>query len=164
MIVAIDGFGASGKSVFASRLAREFGGHVVALDDFTRPGTPTWEHERFIDEVLVPLRAGRPAVYRPWRYDQRSPGPLVTIPPDGLVIVEGVSALALAVVERVGRWWDVAFWVDADVALRTARIAERDGESLRPLWEQQWWPSEQHYFDTESPADRADFVLRAAVD
>lgn len=161
MIVAIDGFGASGKSVFAARLAEEFGGHVIALDDFTRPGTPTWEHDRFVDEVLTPLRSGLAATYRPWRYDQDSPGEPVTVPPGGLVVVEGVSALALPVVERVGRWWDLAIWVDADDAVRRERILERDGAALMPLWQQQWWPSEQYYFDVETPLERTDFVVRA---
>lgn len=161
MILAIDGFGASGKSVLAARLAEQFAGRVVALDDFTRPGTPTWEHARFVDEVLTPLRAGRAAEYRPWRYDQASPSPAVRVPPGGLVIVEGVSALALAAVELAGAWWDLSVWVDADDALRQTRIAERDGEALLPLWREQWWPSEQRYFAEESPLERADFVLRA---
>lgn len=160
MIVAIDGFGASGKSVLAARLAEEFSGHVVGLDDFTRPGTPTWEHERFIDEVLTPLRAGRDALFRPWPYSQDAPSEPVRVPAGGLVLVEGVSALALAVVERVGRWWDLSVWVEASEATRRARIAERDGEALLPLWEGQWWPSERRYFAEEDPASRADFVLR----
>jgi uridine kinase len=160
LIVAVDGFGASGKSVFAARLASRFGGNVVGLDDFTRPGTPTWEHERFVDEILTPLRDGHDAVYRPWRYDQVSPGQLVTIP-CGLVVVEGVSALTLQVVERVGIWWDLSVWVEAGEDLRRARIAARDGAPLLPLWEERWWPSEQRYFADEDPLSRADFVLRA---
>ena len=159
MIVAIDGFGASGKTSLAARMAREFNGHVVALDDFTRPGTTTWEHQRFIDEVLVPLRDGRDAAYRRWRFDAPAPSSPVVVPADGLVIVEGVSALALEVVEAVGIWWDVSLWVDVDEAVRRARIRDRDGEALMPLWENHWWPSEQYYFETQHPQDRADFVV-----
>ena len=161
MIVAIDGFGASGKSSVAQSLARQFDGYVVGLDDFTRPGTRTWEHERFIDEVLTPLRSGEDARYRLWSYDDDRPRGEQVVPVGSLVIVEGVSALALAVVERVGRWWDLALWIDAPATLRRERIDERDGSEMLPRWEQEWWPSEEHYFADEDPLRRADFVLRA---
>lgn len=160
MIVAIDGFGASGKSVFAARLAQQFHGHVVALDDFSRPGTAAWEHQRVIDEVLTPLHTGRNALYRPWRYDADEPGEPLEVPADALVIVEGVSALALEVVDRIGVWWDLSFWVDTPLDKRRARIRRRDGQALLPLWEQEWWPSEQHYYKTQRPKERADFILR----
>lgn len=163
MILAIDGFGASGKSVLAARLAEQFGGHVVGLDDFTRPGTPTWEHDRFVDEVLQPLRDGCPAVFRPWRYDAPAPSAPVTVPAGGLVIVEGVSALARAVVDRAGTWWDLALWVDADERLRRRRILERDGEAMLRVWEADWWPSERRYFADEDPLSRADLVVRAGA-
>lgn len=141
-------------------MARRFNGHVVCLDDFSRPGTPTWEHERFIVEVLEPLRRGSPATYSVWRWDSPEPTGRRTVPPGGLVLVEGVSALTLAVVERVGRWWDLSVWVDADEKTRRQRILRRDGHCLDELWEEHWWPSERRYFDEERPLDRADFVLR----
>lgn len=161
MIVAVDGFGASGKTRAARSLARQFSGHVIGLDDFTRPGTPTWEHERFVAEVLVPLRAGRDAVYRPWSYADDRPRTPVRVPAGSLVIVEGVSALARAVVDRVGIWWDLALWIDAPARLRRERIDERDGPSLLSRWQREWWPSEERYFADEDPLSLVDFVLRA---
>lgn len=83
----------------------------------------------------------------------------VTVPAGGLIIVEGVSALALEVVERVGQWWDLSFWIECNEATRRARIAERDGEASLDLWEQSWWPSERHYVATQDPESRADFTL-----
>ena len=132
----------------------------MALDDFARPGTPTWEHDRFLDEVLVPLRAGRPATYRRWPHDADAPVGTVVVDPARTVIVEGVSALALAVVANVGCWWDLSLWVDVDEAERRRRVAARDGETLAERWEQHWWPSERRYFAVERPLDRADFIVR----
>ena len=133
---------------------------MVALDDFARPGTPTWEHDRFIDEVLLPLRAGRPATYRRWPHDADAPVGAHTVDLGRTVIVEEVSALALAVVERVGRWWDLSLWVDVDEDERRRRIAARDGETLAERWQQEWWPSERRYFTTEHPLQRVDFTVR----
>lgn len=140
-------------------LSARFGGHVVSLDDLTRPGTPTWEHDRFVDELLTPLRAGREARYRRWRWDMAAPGEELAVPTGGLVIVEGVSALTRAVTDRVGRWWDVALWVDCDEAIRRRRIRERDGDALAETWARDWWPSEQRYLSEERPDLVADFVV-----
>lgn len=162
MIVAIDGFGASGKSSLAAKLAAQCHGQVICLDDFARPGTPTWEHERFIDEVLTPLRAGCEAVYHRWRHDAPVSLGQARVEPSRPVFVEGVSALALGVVERVGRWWDLSLWLEVDEATRRRRIAKRDTAALMACWEQQWWPSERRYFTTEHPLTRADFVVRGS--
>ena len=140
-------------------MARQFDGQVVSLDDFARPGTPTWEHERFIDEVLFPLREGRAASYQLWPHDAASPVGARVVAPEGVVVVEGVSALALAVVQRVGRWWDLSLWLDVDEEERRRRIAARDGDSLSAQWADEWWPSERRYFRDERPLDRADFII-----
>ena len=162
MLVAIDGFGASGKSSFAHALADRHDGVVVSLDAFARPGTPTWEHDRFVDEVLTPLRAGRPATYHRWPPDAPAPVATATVPPRGLVLVEGVSVLALAVVERLGVWWDLSLWLDVPEPVRRRRIARRDGERLAGRWAREWWPSEQRYAADERPLDRVDLVVRDA--
>lgn len=140
-------------------MARQYDGQVVHLDDFVRPGTPTWEHERFIDEVLRPLRAERAASYQIWPPDAASPAGAGIVAPGGLVIVEGVSALALAVVERVGHWWDLSLWLDVDEEERRRRIAARDSAALAAKWEDEWWPSERRYFRDERPLRRADFIV-----
>jgi dephospho-CoA kinase len=48
--VAIVGYGGSGKSELADRLARKLG-HVtiVCTDDFARPDVPGWEWDRMRD-------------------------------------------------------------------------------------------------------------------
>lgn len=141
-------------------MAWQYAGQVVTLDDFARPGTPTWEDERFIDEVLRPLREGREASYQRWPHDAATPVGAGVVAPGGLVIVEGVSALALAVVERVGRWWDLSLWLDVSEEERRRRISARDGDGLAERWVDEWWPSERRYFRDERPLDRADFIIR----
>lgn len=78
---AIDGHSAAGKSTFAAALAARLDAALVPGDDFYRVMndedraqlSPSEGIERYFDwermhsEVLVPLRAGRDAIYR--RYD-----------------------------------------------------------------------------------------------
>jgi len=54
-IVAIDGYGGSGKSELADRLARELGvTTVVRTDDFARPNVVGWEWDRLRAHSYVP--------------------------------------------------------------------------------------------------------------
>lgn len=135
----------------------------MSLDSFARPGTPTWEHGRFVDEVLTPLRAGRTARYRSWPFDAATPRGWAEVPAGGLVVVEGVSALAHAVTDRVGRWWDLSLWIDVPEDIRRARIEQRDPPSVLRMWRELWWPSEQRYLDDEQPHLRADFVVCGTI-
>lgn len=159
MVIAVDGCGGAGKSTLAMELAAATGGVVVALDDFTAPGTPTWEHARFLSEVLVPFRARGAARYRPHRWDSPTPGAERPID-HGPLIVEGVSALAEeAVMLADGPWWDLAVWVDADEVTRRQRIRQRDPEAVQDTWRDQWWPSEEAYVAAQDPQRRADIVI-----
>ncbi|MFJ6852974.1 AAA family ATPase [Streptomyces sp. NPDC091271] len=80
-LVALDGMGGSGKSTMAEALAELHGAVVVHGDDFYHPMNAEerarlnpvqgyhryFDWQRFRDEVLAPLAAGRDAAYR--RYD-----------------------------------------------------------------------------------------------
>ena len=99
-IVALDGRCAAGKTTLAARLQQQTGCNVVHMDDFfLRPAQRTEarlrqpggnvDRERFLEEVLRPLRRGEGCTYRP--YDCRTQGwkPPVRIEPAPLTIVEG---------------------------------------------------------------------------
>ena len=77
VIVAIDGKCTSGKTTLAGKLAEMYDCNVFHMDDFfLRPEKRTPEryaevggnvdYERFKEEVLVPLKAGKPFSYRPF--------------------------------------------------------------------------------------------------
>ncbi|MGY4719798.1 uridine kinase family protein [Naumannella huperziae] len=158
-LIGIDGFGATGKTTFADRLAAQLPGAVVVhIDDFAHPDLPAWDRARFLAEVIEPLRAGRTARYRvgAWNVGDLTGAPRRTIPPGVPVVVEGVSSTD----QRLGIDWDLRIWLDADREVRLARARERDGEAMLDTWLERWMPSEEAYAKAQRPRDRADMVVR----
>jgi hypothetical protein len=81
VVVAIDGRSAAGKTTLALELGHRIGAPVIHLDHFfLRPEQRTKErldepggnvdYERFIEEVLAPIRRGDSFSYRPFDCDR----------------------------------------------------------------------------------------------
>jgi hypothetical protein len=155
--VGIDGNGASGKTTLATRIAAALPVAVVIHnDDFARTGLPGWDRDRFVQQVLDPLLAGRPGRYQRWDFEADVGAEWHTVPVGVPVIVEGVSATDV----RLPVPWDFTIWIEVPTAVRRARIAERDGPTLRHRWLTDWIPMEDAYAADQRPQDRVDLVYR----
>ena len=153
--VGIDGFGASGKTTLAARIAAALPGAVVIHnDDFARPELPGWDRDRFVRQVVEPLLAGRPGRYQRWDFDTDTGAEWHPVPVGVPVIVEGVSATDV----RLPVPWDVTLWIEVPESVRRARIAERDGPGLAHRWRTDWIPMEEAYAADQRPWDRVDLV------
>lgn len=165
-LVAIDGRCASGKSSLAACLGRRLGLPAVHMDDFflrpdqrtrerlARPGENV-DHERFLEEVLTPLSAGRPAVYRPYSCRTGELGEERIVEPAPVVLVEGSYSCHPAL-------WDcytrrVFLTVEPEEQLR--RIEGRDGAARLKDFREQWIPLEERYFSAFQIEDRCDYQL-----
>ena len=157
-LVAIDGFGGAGKSVFAGRLATALdGAPVIHTDDFA-----TWDHQfdwwdRLEREALAPLAAGRPATFQATDWSTGREGPVVEVPPGPVVILEGVSSGRRAVADRLTN----LVWIETAADRRLARGVERDGEAKRGQW-QVWMAEEAAHFASDGARDRARLVVDGA--
>ena len=155
-IIAIDGYGASGKSTLAKALAaRLMDATIVCTDDFSHSGSSGWDWQRLKAQVLDPLDSDRPARYR--RYDWPTGGLAEwhAIPVGGTVIVEGVSSMR----RELGSYWDIAIWITCSYQRRLERGVARDGESKRSQWVDVWMPEEDEYVREQEPMRRADLVV-----
>ena len=153
--VGIDGFGASGKTTLAARVAAALPGAVVIHnDDFARPELAGWDRDRFVRQVVEPLRSGRPGRYQRWDFDADLGAEWHTVPPGVPVIVEGVSATDT----RLPVPWDFTIWIEVPRSVRRLRIAERDGAALQHRWLTDWIPMEEAYAADQRPWDRVDLV------
>jgi hypothetical protein len=128
---------------------------VVHVDDFARPSVETWERDRFVAQVLVPLAAGRPARYERWDWDSDASAGWAEVPVGVPVVVEGVSSTDV----RLGVPWDVALWVEVPYEVRLTRALARDGEGMREQWVERWMPAEDAYEAAQRPQDRVDAVV-----
>lgn len=169
LVIALDGPSAAGTTTLAAVLARELYASVVHMDDFYRdmPHHQRWgltavegvdlyfDWQRLRREALEPLKAGRPAPFRP--YSWQPEGGLavepVTIAPADVVIAEGVYSARPELADLV----DLAVPVETPAEERRRRMVARGHGS------DEWWPrwgaAEEYYFDAVRPRDSFDLIV-----
>ncbi|WDZ84897.1 uridine kinase family protein [Micromonospora cathayae] len=165
-LVAVDGPSGAGKSLFADRLAdalavRSDGGRppVVHTDDLL----DGWADQltfwpRLEEQVLTPVRAGRPGGYRRYSWVRREFLPrTVPVPVTPVLIVEGVSA-ARRVIRPEST---LTVLVTAPTELRTARAVARDGLAILPEL-RRWHAGERSHFAADDTAAGVDLVVDGA--
>ena len=165
VIVAIDGRCGSGKTTLAAHLAELYHAPVLHMDDFflqphqrtpqrlAQPGGNV-DAERFLHEVLTPLRQARDFSYQPfschaWRLLE--PVQMGTYP---LAIVEGSYSLHPLLEDH----YDLRVFVTLDPALQRARLLRRDGEAMLARYEGEWIPMEEQYFTATRIRTRCDLI------
>jgi len=166
VLVALDGRCASGKTTLAARLQERYGWSVVHMDHFfLRPGQRSLEryaqpggnidYERFLKEVLLPLRLGERPVYRP--FDCHSQKLLLPIPfePGPVVLVEGSYACHPALWDC----YDLRAFLTVEPARQLERIVRRNGEEAARVFREKWIPLEERYFSACEVERRCDYRL-----
>jgi uridine kinase len=164
-LVAIDGPSGAGKTVFAERLAAELGDAPVIHTDDLLDG---WDDQftswpRIERLALAPLRAGRTARYRRYRWDTgRFDGDPVTIEPAPVVLLEGVGASRRLIRPELS----AAVFVTAPPELRLERTIHRDGghDLAFRAYLERWRRAEDRHFAQEGTAAWADVIVDGAAD
>lgn len=158
-LIGVDGPSGSGKSTLAAQLRDvipECG--LIEIDDFVSWVDFGGWWPRFAEQVLEPLRIGRPARYqvRDWDGDEfgDSLAGWKELAPGGTVIIEGVTATQA----RFRPYLAFSIFVEAEPEVRLRRGLARDGERHRPLWER-WMAQESSFFAADGTRERADRVL-----
>ena len=164
--LAIEGGSASGKTTLAALLKAVYGCTVFHMDDFflqphqrteqrlAEPGGNV-DRERFLEEVLLPLRRGEEIAYR--RYDC-STGTVcepVSIRPGRLNVVEGAYSMHPLLAEQ----YDLTCFLATDPEVQRKRILQRNGPEVGERFFTQWIPLEERYFEAFDPAGRCDLIL-----
>lgn len=160
VLLAVDGYGGAGKSTFAAKLQAEFPSSIViGLDDFAVSEQILADRQRFLEQVLVPLSQGKQAKYQKFNWQKQMLDEWVTVEPEGLVILEGVSLLA----DDFNSHYDLRVWIDTPHEVASQRGMDRDKNVYKvdhnDLWNRIWIPREKEYAKTE-PWKRADFVIK----
>lgn len=169
VFVAIDGPCTSGKTTLATVLQRHFGGNVLHMDDFfLRPEQRTPERfaepggnvdrERFEDEVLAPLVAGKIAQYRPWDCHTGDFAASHNVEPARLTIVEGSYSMHPA----LRGYYDLMICLTIDSGEQLRRLEARNPRMLQRFIDE-WIPLENRYFASTETRTAADMIVDTAA-
>lgn len=169
VFVAIDGPCTSGKTTLATVLQRRFGGNVLHMDDFfLRPEQRTPERfaepggnvdrERFEDEVLAPLAAGKIAQYRPWDCHTGDFAASHNVEPARLTIVEGSYSMHPA----LRGYYDLMICLTIDSGEQLRRLEARNPRMLQQFIDE-WIPLENRYFASTETRTAADMIVDTAA-
>lgn len=167
VIVAIDGRCGSGKTTLAARLQDELSGAVFHMDDFfLRPEQRTDEslsqpggnvdHERFLAEVLLPLRQSEGAFsYRPYLCAQQALGAAIHTAAGRLNIVEGSYSCHPLLWEH----YDLRVFLTIEPDEQLRRIEKRSGSEKAKQFRDRWIPLEERYFEAFDVQARCDMCI-----
>ena len=167
--LAIEGGSASGKTTLAALLHEIYSCTVFHMDDFfLRPEQRTPERfaepggnvdrERFLAEVLLPMRRGEAVCYRPFSCADMSLAPPVTLTPTRLTVIEGAYSMHPDLAED----YDVSVFLDISPDLQRERIGKRNSPAMAERFFAEWIPLETRYFEAFAIPDRCD--LRISVE
>ncbi len=166
LVIALDGFCASGKTTLAAELADRYGARVIHTDDFylplemrseeryAQPGG-TIHYERLKAEVVD--RLGEPSLtYGVFSHEVMGIVRHVTLPLADITVIEG----AYASHPYFGDYAAVRLFMETDPDEQRRRILLRNGPERLKLFEERWIPYERRYEAAFGIRSRADILIR----
>lgn len=170
VLAALDGRCASGKTTLAGALGERYGWQVIHMDHFfLRPEQRTPErlstpgenvdHERFLEEVLCPLKEGRSACYRRFDCHTMALGEPIRVEPGPVILVEG----AYACHPRLWDYYDLRAFLTVEPELQRMRILARNGPERLQVFQERWIPLEESYLSAWDVERRCDCRLEAGT-
>ena len=163
-LIAIDGRCASGKTALSAELQNILDCNVIHMDHFfLQPEQRTPErlsipgenvdHERFLTEVLLPLRNKEIVKYHPFICKTMSLGEAIDIDVKKITIVEGSYSCHNALYD----YYDLHIFLDVSEQEQMRRIKLRDGDEKAEIFRSKWIPLEESYFSAFGIADKCEY-------
>lgn len=158
--IAIDGRGGSGKSLFTELLKTKLPGFVVLNgDDYFEPRDDPivfgdFNDERFIHDVINPLKTENSFIYRPYDWDTKQLS-------EQTVRIDKGFCLERCYSFKFDLDWDLKIWVETPKEVCLRRGLARDGQEAAKAW-QFWQQQEDEYIRDFKPEEKADIVIDGA--
>ena len=165
-VVAIEGGSASGKTTLSEMLKALYGCTVLHMDDFfLRPEQRTKkryaevggniDRERFLEEVLIPLKNNQPINYRRFNCSTFIIDPAIKIIPKRLTVIEGAYSMH----PELAPYYDFSAFLDVDSDLQKKRIEKRNSPQMAERFYSEWIPLEQVYFSQMNVKERCNLSI-----
>lgn len=166
-VIAVSGFGGSGKSTFSEALGKTLNVPIIGVDSFATSRLDSeqshWgsvDFNRLEKEVLIPYMEGRnPIQYGHYDWNIDGINETIDVPHSRLIIVEGIGLFR----PELLKYFAYKIWVDTPLEIATARGKKRDRDVYRnpqdEKWDGSWKRNDLEYFETFKPKDGADFVV-----
>ena len=167
VIAAVEGGSASGKTTLSHLLTGIYDCTVFHMDDFfLQPEQRTPERfaqtggnidwERFLAEVLLPLRRGEVVNYRKFDCSTMRVGECVQTVPKKLTVIEGAYSMH----PELEQYYDFSAFLDISPQLQTERILKRNAPQLAKRFFHEWVPLENVYFSQTNIRQRCSLVIQ----
>ena len=172
-LVAISGFGGSGKTTLARQLKDKLGdAEVISIDDFVSESlcerSEEWacfDRARFRRQVLEPARNGESIRYEVYDFGLHQVTERRSVGDTKFLLLEGCSIFHPDLMP----YYDVSIWRDCPLEIATERGIKRDQAQAphqdeiwhtahEALWRTVWMPNEQDFFTKYQPAHLAAYV------
>jgi uridine kinase len=112
------------------------------------------DHERFREEVLLPLSRNEPVQYRKFDCSTFTLSDATPMPGKSINIVEGAYSMH----PRLEKFYDYSVFLKIDPQTQRQRIEKRNGAYAQQFFEK-WIPLENSYFSETETESRCDLVL-----
>ena len=164
ILIAVEGYGGSGKTTFANALAKELGDAcVISMDDFIVKEKLTelswdkggFDRKRLEDQVLKPLKRGEKARYQKLMWTDNSLSDFIESPNTRYVIIEGISSYH----PGIAHYYDYKIWIDTPMHIAKERGHARDGSNENAQFWDLWEANDIAYQQKYHPERIADFIF-----
>ncbi len=166
-IIAIEGGSASGKTTLSKMLESIYDCNVFHMDDFfLRSEQRTEERyreiggnidrERFLEEILLPLKNGEAVNYRRLNCSTMKIEDGVLYSKRKLTIIEGAYSMH----PELSPYYDMSVFLDIDEDFQKKRIEKRNSPDMAKRFFNEWIPLEKTYFSKLDIKDKCDLVIK----
>ncbi len=164
--IAIEGGSASGKSTLAEILGDIYVCTTLHMDDFflqMHQRTPerfneaggNIDRERFLNEVLIPLKKGEKINYRPFDCSTMTIKEGEIIAPQKLTVIEGAYSMH----PEFSSVYDFSVFLDISPQAQEERILKRNGQIMAQRFFNEWIPLENKYFSAFNIKEKCDMII-----